>query len=84
MNCDYTKILQFEQPFFNIKYIFNGFDWLSFAIHFIGLDVLQLKNKPQNNPQKKATKIVLVDAFTFSTYSNPIKYQDLNLSNIIF
>ena len=25
-----------------------------------------MKNKPQNNPQKKVTKIVLVDAFTFS------------------
>ena len=24
-----------------------------------------MKNKPQNNPQKKVTKIVLVDAFTF-------------------
>ena len=23
-----------------------------------------MKNKPQNNPQKKVTKIVLVDAFT--------------------
>ena len=27
---------------------------------------LQMGNKPQNNPQKKVTKIVLVDAFTFS------------------
>ena len=25
-----------------------------------------MKNKPQNNPQKKVTKIVLVDAFTLS------------------
>ena len=25
-------------------------------------------NKPQNNPQKKVTKIVLVDAFTFDNY----------------
>ena len=25
-----------------------------------------MKNKPQNNPQKKVTKIVLVDAFTFT------------------
>ena len=27
---------------------------------------LQMGNKPQNNPQKKVTKIVLVDAFTLS------------------
>ena len=27
-----------------------------------------MKNKPQNNPQKKVTKIVLVDAFTVSDY----------------
>ena len=32
-----------------------------------------MKNKPQNNPQKKVTKIVLVDAFTLSTYCKLIQ-----------
>ena len=32
-----------------------------------------MKNKPQNNPQKKVTKIVLVDAFTFRKIQNFIK-----------
>ena len=30
-----------------------------------------MKNKPQNNPQKKVTKIVLVDAFTSSMHLKP-------------
>ena len=30
---------------------------------------LQMGNKPQNNPQKKVTKIILVDAFTFTYQS---------------
>ena len=30
-------------------------------------------NKPQNNPQKKVTNIVLVDAFTYGDYDYPVK-----------